>query len=257
MEITSISAMGEGKVIDWAVMMRRMPLEKQMTTMLEEHLVSNHDMEQLAGVLTAIHQEARIIPNGAGFQQLRMDFNDIENVLPVLKRHRLPHLVELIQEAIKVSDHFLVDHLRLLHQRREAGFIRDVHGDLHCGNVFMTDPPVIFDCVEYNDSLRQIDLLNEIAFLAMSMDWHGQPELGRHFLAHYQLALPVIRDEDEWQLFLYYKLYRANVRLKVGVLLASQQENLLDNGKVRNDLDRYASLLENYLRQLSKEGVVV
>jgi aminoglycoside phosphotransferase family enzyme/predicted kinase len=55
-------------------------------------------------------------------------------------------------------------------QRFENGCIRHCHGDLHLGNILIEhDKPVLFDCIEFNDRLSQIDVLYDLAFLLMDL----------------------------------------------------------------------------------------
>lgn len=54
--------------------------------------------------------------------------------------------------------------------RFAAGQIRHCHGDLHLGNILLEHgKPVLFDCIEFNDRLSQIDILYDLAFLLMDL----------------------------------------------------------------------------------------
>jgi len=55
-------------------------------------------------------------------------------------------------------------------RRFEGGFVRHCHGDLHLGNILIENGrPVLFDCIEFNDRLSQIDVLYDLAFLLMDL----------------------------------------------------------------------------------------
>ena len=61
-------------------------------------------------------------------------------------------------------------------QRREQGFIRECHGDLHLGNMVLIDGRItVFDCIEFNDRLRWIDVMSEVAFVVMDLQDRGSP----------------------------------------------------------------------------------
>ncbi|HYF22358.1 MAG TPA: AAA family ATPase [Caulobacteraceae bacterium] len=65
----------------------------------------------------------------------------------------------------------------LLERRRAAGLSRRCHGDLHLGNIFVEDGrPVLFDCIEFNDTLNRIDVLYDLAFLLMDLCFVGRLE---------------------------------------------------------------------------------
>ena len=62
----------------------------------------------------------------------------------------------------------------------------DGHGDLTADDVFcLDDGPRILDCLDFDDRLRCIDVLDDIAFLAMELEHLGRPELGRYLLDRY------------------------------------------------------------------------
>ncbi len=58
----------------------------------------------------------------------------------------------------------------LLDTRRDAGFVRRCHGDLHLGNIVVEEGrPILFDCIEFNDVLSEIDVGYDVAFLLMDL----------------------------------------------------------------------------------------
>lgn len=60
-------------------------------------------------------------------------------------------------------------------QRFAQGHVRHGHGDLHLGNILVeNDVPVLFDCIEFNERLSQIDVLYDLAFLLMDLWVRGR-----------------------------------------------------------------------------------
>ncbi len=114
---------------------------------------------------------------------------------------------------------FYDQHAALLHRRRAHGHIVEGHGDLRLEHVHLTDERVaIFDCIEFNDEFRWLDVANDIAFLAMDLDHHGRPDLSRRFVSRMAAGLD---DPDLPRLLHFYKSQRAQVRGKVGGLRAA------------------------------------
>jgi len=113
---------------------------------------------------------------------------------------------------------FVERHSQRLLERASSGLWVDGHGDLHCRNIFLTDPPIVFDCIEFDPHLRRLDVLNELAFLSMDFDFFGRPDLGDALLRFYQKEHPCMTAPADEALFLFFKAYRANVRLKVTLL---------------------------------------
>ncbi len=62
----------------------------------------------------------------------------------------------------------------LLDARFLGGSCRPCHGDLHAGNIIIeAGGPILFDCIEFNDRLREIDILYDLAFLLMDLNHRG------------------------------------------------------------------------------------
>ena len=73
-------------------------------------------------------------------------------------------------------------HASLFAARVREQRIRDCHGDLHLDHIHLTPERLtIYDCIEFNDRFRYIDVANDAAFLAMDFDFHERPDLSRHF----------------------------------------------------------------------------
>jgi aminoglycoside phosphotransferase family enzyme/predicted kinase len=107
--------------------------------------------------------------------------------------------------------------------RKGDGFVRECHGDLHLGNIALvgTTPPrvTLFDCIEFNASMRWIDVMSDVAFLVMDLRDHNRPDLAARFLNAY-----VSRTGDYEGLCVlpFYTVYRALVRAKIACLRLAQ-----------------------------------
>jgi predicted kinase len=109
---------------------------------------------------------------------------------------------------------------QLFEERHRDGFVRECHGDLHLGNMALIDGRIrIFDCIEFNPELRWIDVMNEVAFLAMDLIQHQRSDLAYRFLDGY---LQITGDYRGLLLLRYYMVYRALVRAKVAAMRAEQ-----------------------------------
>ncbi|MEZ4548123.1 MAG: hypothetical protein R3B51_10570 [Thermodesulfobacteriota bacterium] len=119
-------------------------------------------------------------------------------------------------EAIYFSnERFFAEKAALFASRKDEGFIKDCHGDLHLEHINIgPDGICIYDCIEFNDRFRHIDVASDVAFLAMDLDFNGYFGLGREFVADMAGAL----GESSAGVLDFYKCYRAYVRGKVGGL---------------------------------------
>ncbi|HSH17444.1 MAG TPA: AAA family ATPase, partial [Verrucomicrobiae bacterium] len=143
------------------------------------------------------------------------------------------------------TNHFYTRHRPLFAARIKEHRIRDCHGDLHLEHIHITPRTLnIYDCIEFNDRFRYVDVANDVAFLAMDLDYEGRPDLARHFADRMAGAL---KDGGMPQLMDFYKCYRAYVRGKVESLqsvahAAPEDERQASGERAR----RYFRLALNY-----------
>ena len=131
--------------------------------------------------------------------------------------------------------------------RKQDGFVRECHGDLHLGNmILLDDEVVIFDCLEFNEDLRWIDVASDVAFLTMDLEDRGRPDLAHRFLNNY---LEVTGDYGLLGLLPFYLTYRAIVRAKVaGLRLGQSHLSPEEAAQVREAFGSYFDLAERYTR---------
>ena len=240
-----------GPVVDYVVLMRRMDESRQMDLLMEGGKVNEADVERIAGVVAAFHLTTRKVPGGSSFDELLQEFIDISSVIPFVAKHLGEKEASLLEEVNQWVPGFLERVQERVQERDRQGYVIDGHGDLHCRNIFLLDPPVIFDCIEFNADLRSLDMLNEIAFLCMDLERYDRPDLARAFTRKYLAQNPIMEEETDQELFLFYKMYRANVRIKVSCI--HQMENSgpeINRRKERALIRQYLVLFEGYFREL-------
>jgi len=242
---------GEGTIIEYALKMKRMDHSRQMDILLNKQLVSPEHLRATARKLADFHRTAEQLSGVTHLNQLKEQFNDIAIIQEFLKTHLGTGACNLVKESIHLSDQFLQENISHLQERERKGLVIDGHGDLHSRNIFLLDEPVIFDCIEFNEAFRQMDVLNEIAFLCMDLDFFGRQDLNAHFLDTYLSAIPCIETPEDWTLFHYFKLYRANVRLKVLTLNAMQANDQEELDSLIPEIESYLQLYQHYLKALS------
>ncbi|NYZ61077.1 hypothetical protein H0O01_05270, partial [Candidatus Micrarchaeota archaeon] len=150
---------------------------------------------------------------------------------------------EKMDFILKKAAEFVSKNHFLFLQRQERGFVRDCHGDLHSGNIFLTEPIAIFDCIEFNKSFRYTDTSADVGFMAMDLDAHGRKDLSQLFILEY---LRLSEDRGMPALLDYYKCYRANVRAKIAALTYAQHPSEEEKRK----MEKYLLLAEEYARHL-------
>ncbi|HVW60238.1 MAG TPA: hypothetical protein VHC48_09395 [Puia sp.] len=237
------------KLIDYVVHMRRMEEGRRMDKLLRKGQVTKKDMEMLAGKMAAFHRTADIISKKDP-GDIPEKFADLVSEQDYLCGHRAICDPALISRAIGLSTRFCEKHEKRIRQRTGAGYTRDCHGDLHAGNIFLLETPQPFDCIEFNDDLRQIDVLNDIAFLCMDLEAFERKDLSERFLTSYLTRFPALETDEDKQLFIYYKSYRANVRAKINSLRARSAGTEAEKAAALTEAEKYLVLMNGYLRQL-------
>lgn len=167
---------GEGPVLDYAVRMRRFPDGALFSERAAAGTLARQDVDRLAQRLAAFHLDAPAVlqPAGAGLRERALAaLEGCAALLPAADRQALAGW--LAAEAARV--------VPLWQARRAAGHARECHGDLHLANLLEVDGEVAaFDCIEFDDSLRCIDVVEDVAFTQMDLAARGHPALAARFI---------------------------------------------------------------------------
>jgi uncharacterized protein len=234
-------------IIDYTVKMKRMDQQKEMDEMLREDLVSERHIETLAKKIAEFHKTATVVKNAFGTLEFQENYADIENQADYIAKALGKEYKKIINKCVDNSFDYLNAKRSYSNERIISGFQRDCHGDLNSRNIFLYDDPVIFDCIEFNSDFRQIDVLNDIAFLCVDLDFFGKEDLSEMFYNKYLKYSGTKDDPPMRELFLYYKSYRANVRAKV-TAISAKQKNEKENENELNDAKKFIDLMAKYMK---------
>jgi aminoglycoside phosphotransferase family enzyme len=131
-------------------------------------------------------------------------------------------------------------------RRRDDGFVRECHGDLHTNNILLlTDRPRMFDCVEFNDSLRWVDVLSDLAFLCMDLADCGRTDFAQRLLNAY---LEITGDYAGLSTWRFYLVYRSMVRAKVAAIRIQQAPDPRQRDAAMQDVATYLNLASEIIR---------
>ncbi|MFC3079942.1 AAA family ATPase [Phenylobacterium terrae] len=170
---------GAGEVVDYALEMRRF----DETAVLSERpeAVDGDLAEALGRLIARAHAAAPVRPDAGGLKALKYTIDSNAEVLGALTGElgegEVADLVARTYAALRAAT-------PLLEARKAAGFGRRCHADLHLGNILLENGrPVLFDCIEFNDQLSDIDVQYDVAFLLMDLAFRGRGEAGARVLA--------------------------------------------------------------------------
>jgi aminoglycoside phosphotransferase family enzyme/predicted kinase len=234
-----------GPVLEYAVRMRRFDRQRQLDALLACGQLPASRMEELGRRLADFHEHAERAPVGSGFGSpesvlapMLDNFTTLaERLKPAgARKERLERLEQWTRQRAST--------LQPLLSARHAGQIRACHGDMHLGNMVLTeqDEIAIFDAIEFNDHFRWIDVASEVAFLTMDLLARGASPMAYRFLSAY---LDARDDPSVLDVLAFYQVYRALVRAKVQSILASEPGLDPDRRRAAEiEVERYLDLAE-------------
>lgn len=216
---------GEGETVEVAVEMDRLGAEGFLDARIERGLATPEDLDRVAEKLAAFYRDQPPLPEAAAWgRPERVRISTDENFAQT-ERFAGDLIGRPAFDALRAAtDAFLDSRARLFHRRRVEGHIVDGHGDLRAEHVHFSEgrrDVCIFDCIEFNERFRYVDLANDVAFLAMDLDALGRPDLARHFAARMAERLD---DPGLLTVLDFYKGYRAYVRGKVEAVRSTEPE---------------------------------
>ncbi|BAN69737.1 bifunctional aminoglycoside phosphotransferase/ATP-binding protein [endosymbiont of unidentified scaly snail isolate Monju] len=212
---------GEGPILEWAVQMRAFDAD---ATLDRAHEIAPAQIDAIADCLAHFHRDIPKAPPESDYGTPAAVRAPVEGNFAALRRLDPPPssraLLDVLEPRLQRLGERLEPHFSA---RREAGHIRECHGDLHLGNIaWMNEAPLIFDAIEFDPGLRFIDPVNELAFLAMDLHHRGQSALAWRLLDRW---LTHTGDHAGLAAWSYYLAYRAMVRAKIAAIRARQADD--------------------------------
>jgi aminoglycoside phosphotransferase family enzyme len=213
---------GRSRVVDWLVKMRRLPERLMLDSLLDRRALPQVRLRALANRLAHFYVGAHQVRlSGITYQQrllaeLMLNHRILTDAEPMLPLERVK-----ILHAKLLS--FLEENERLLDARAEGGYLVEGHGDLRPEHICLLGHPVVFDCLEFSERLRQVDPLDDLAFLTVGCERLDSPDVGKVLYDTYR---SVSGDAAPNRLVEFYSSYRAGLRARLAAAhlpgLASQ-----------------------------------
>ncbi|HBB16465.1 MAG TPA: hypothetical protein DCZ97_05470 [Syntrophus sp. (in: bacteria)] len=240
---------GGSRPVEYSVKMRRIPLDCLLFKLIDEGRPLYGAMEDVGGTLALFHGNAASY-RGRKFGGIESIRSAIEENFEQIKPFTALTIDEKIFGVLTTyTSAFLTGHKDTFAARKRNGYVRDGHGDLHCQHICLNHPPIIFDCVEFNEGFRIIDMLEDIAFLFMDLEYRGRFDLSSRLYQVYVTRLPKVLDEG---LLRFYKVYRAVVRGKVESFTARNIEDSSEREKAIARARDYFGLADYYINYFQK-----
>lgn len=219
---------GEGKPIEWAVKMRRLPDEATLQSRLEHDDVSDEMMREVGRRIADFHTDAESGKHVDAFGLFDAVAGNVRENFEQSTGQIGSTVSDAVFSRIKsMTEEALEKHRLIIQSRAERGFTRDTHGDLRLEHVYLfpeATPPdnlIVIDCIEFAERYRFADPISDAAFLLMGLRLRANHDLAGEFLDAY---IETTGDEEGRTLVPFYTAYRAVVRGKVEGMKLSRPE---------------------------------
>lgn len=249
----SLALGGDGTPVDWVVEMNQFPQEALFDRLASTGQLDLETMPPLATAIARFHASAErrrehggragmawiVDGNADGFAEFGRTCLDPSASRRVIEGSR--------RELERVTE--------LLERRRESGFVRQCHGDLHLRNIVLLDgQPTLFDGVEFNDQISCIDVLYDLAFLLMDLWRRHLPRHANHIWNRYLAETGDVGGLPLLPLFL---SCRAAVRAKTSATAAALQQEAARRNELHDAAREYLDMAEQLLHPAGPSLVAV
>lgn len=246
-----------GEIVDYAVKMKQLPDAGFLDAKLAAGRLDRRDIDPVIDRLVDFYATTRRSEDIArwGTMEVIRQSTD-ENFEQVA-----PFAGDLVPESVVraiawYTDRFFQRHEALFARRVAEGHIRDCHGDLRLEHIHQSEDRLcIYDCIEFNERFRYIDVANDVAFLAMDFDHKGRPDYSTYLV---EQVAEKLDDPDLRVLAPFYKCYRAFVRAKVAAMKYGEEEvSPADRRRAGTEAWTYFKLALSYTLHKEQPRVIV
>ena len=204
--------------VEYVLKMREFPQDSLLLSLLEHGLLTEQLMADLGREVASFHRTAISNSYIRRFGEVSQIRTAIDNNYRISEKYiGGPQTQTQYQETKDYTDAFFANNPELFNRRIANNKIRECHGDLHLRNIALwSDKILLFDCIEFNEPFRFVDVMYDVAFTVMDLESRNRRDLGNAFLNTY------IEQTGDWeglQLLPLYLSRQAYVRAKVTSLM--------------------------------------
>ena len=234
---------GQGTAIDWLVVMNSFSQEKLFDRLASAGGLDLELMSSLADAIVRFHSSAAPRRDHGGFAGMSWV---VEGNASGFAEFGTGCLDPGASKRLTGDSRLELTRLAsLLEHRRESGFVRQCHGDLHLRNiVLLDDKPTLFDAVEFNDDISCTDVLYDLAFLLMDLWRRGLP---RHANVVWNRYLAETAEFEGVSLLPLFLSCRAAVRAKTSATAAAVPQDVRRRSDLQATAREYLALADGLL----------
>jgi aminoglycoside phosphotransferase family enzyme len=231
----------KGEPVEYAVKMIEIPQKFRMDNLVYTGNVNKKTIQSLIEILIKFHNSSTTNNKISKY------------ALPTVMRKKFIDNFETLSQVGKMDpvietkiNSFLEKNHNLFIQRIQESKIRDIHGDLYLKNIFVIyDKFFLYDRIEFNDTLRYADVTEDVAHLAMDLDFHQRNDLSTYFINEY---IKKSHDDNMSKIIYFIMCYKACVRAKVSFF--REQEVDTKNQKIIHEMEakKHLNLAKKYIK---------
>jgi aminoglycoside phosphotransferase family enzyme len=231
-----------GKPIEYAIKMMEIPQRFRMDNLVISGTITKKEIDKLTEILVRFHKHchtSHLVAKSGKPQAMKSKIK--ENLLTISK---LAKIDSIFEERL---NQFVEDNKILFAKRMKESRIRDRHGDLYLKNIFyLKNRFYLCDRIEFNDFLRYADVAEDIAHLAMDLDYHKRQNLRDWFISLY---IEKSKDSTLSKILYFLMCYKACMRAKVSFFRAGQLSNENEKQKSTSEAHNLFVIARNYLER--------
>ncbi len=214
---------GEGEVVEWVLRMRRFEAADELDKVAGRGALDDAVADALGTVVARYHAQtaSRVDLSGSGLigavlEQLNTAFAKMTPDLGA----------DLVSRFRSTADRVFHRAVPILETRANEGHVRRCHGDLHLRNIVLIDgTPMLFDALEFDETLGTCDVLYDLAFLLMDLRHEGLYRAAGRVLNSYLFHANDMAPYAGLALLPLFQSLRAGVRAMVAVQAARLDPN--------------------------------
>jgi len=204
---------GEGPVVDWLVVMKRLPEHLMLDVALSRGDVTRDRILRVGRRLATFYQGLEPVEMSVDTYLKRFQ-RELDRNREVIADRQFSVAGDGVASMVERLDRLLEEAPELLGNRPRQGRIVEGHGDLRPEHVCLSDPPVIIDCLEFSRPLRLVDPFDELCFLGLECQRLGAAWIGECLVSE---CADILQDRPDRRLLAFYTAYRACLRARLSL----------------------------------------
>ena len=242
-------------LVEYVLKMRQFPQDSLFVNIFEQGRLSEKNVEDLGFELAKFHARAEVSDYIRKFGEIPSIRDPINNNYLISKKYiGGSQTQKQYKENRQYTELFFAQRGELFASRLENNKIRECHGDLHLKNIALWENRIIlFDCIEFNEPFRFVDVMYDVAFATMDLEARGRKDLANAFLNTY------IEQTGDWegvQLLPFYLSRQAYVRANVTAFLMDDPAvTIIEKEQAKTTAAHYYKLAWEYTR--SRQGRLI